>query len=253
MRSLVYISWFGSTVIQIFLVFLIFRRGVHKRFSFFCAYVLYDLIRAIAVPAAAALIKIPHLYFYLYWLSLPVEYIITFLLIIQVFAHIFRVHILDSSKPIRLFLLSVLVLFALSAVLVLVPDIPANTSTGLILLLDRSTELLICGLLIFMWVYSARLGLSFQNHVWGIVFGLGIYSAVSLISAAINAALGDICTGLISSLPHFAYFGSVIIWAVYLARPEPGSPPLTDQRLTEYWNLIDTCKAALAAVRKALR
>jgi hypothetical protein len=253
MRSLVYISWLGTTVIQAFLVLLIFRRGVHKRFSFFCAYVLYDLVRAIAVPAAAALIKIPHIYFYLYWLSLPIEYIITFLLITQVFAHIFRVHILDSSKPMRFFLLSVLVLFALSAVLVLVPDIPANTSTGLILLLDRSTELLLCGLLIFMWVYSARLGVSFQDHVWGIVFGLGIYSAVSLITAALSAALGELCPGWISTLPQFAYFGSVIIWTVYLARPEPESPPLPDQRLTEYSNLIDTCKAALAAVRKALR
>jgi hypothetical protein len=226
---------------------------VHKRFSFFCAYVLYDLIRAIAVPAAAALIKIPHIYFYLYWLSLPVEYTITFLLIVQVFAHIFRVHILDSPKPIRLFLLSLLILFALSAVLVVVPDIPANTSTGLILVLDRSIELLICGLLIFMWLYSARLGLSFQNHVWGIVFGLGIYSAVSLITAAVSAAFGELCAGWISTLPQFAYFGSVIIWTVYLARPEPESSLLTDQRLTEYWNVIDTCKAALTAVRKALR
>jgi hypothetical protein len=172
---------------------------------------------------------------------------------VQVFAHIFRAHILDSPRPIRLFLVAVLTLFALSAVLVLVPDIPANTSTGLILLLDRSVELLICGLLIFMWVYSARLGLSFQDHVWGIAFGLGIYSAVSLIAAAISAALGEMCAGWISTLPHLAYFGSTIIWTFYLFRPEPEFPPLTDQRLAEYRNLIDTCKAALAAVRKAMQ
>jgi hypothetical protein len=59
MRFLVYIPWLGSMVIQTFLVFLIFRRGVHKRFSFFCAYVVYDLVRAIGIPAAAALIKTP--------------------------------------------------------------------------------------------------------------------------------------------------------------------------------------------------
>ena len=253
MRFLVYIPWLGSTVVQAFLVFLIFRRGVHKRFSFFCAYVVYDLVRAIAVPSAAALIKIPHFYFYLYWLSLPVEYTITFLLIVQVFAHIFRVHILDSPRPIRLFLLSILALFALSAVLVLVPDISADTSTGLILLLDRSIELLICGLLVFMWTYSARLVLSFQYHIWGILFGLGIYSAVSLIAAAISTALGQICAGWISMLPHLVYFGSTIIWTIYLFRPEPESPPLSIEQLAEYQNIIETCKAALAAVRKAMQ
>jgi hypothetical protein len=253
MRLLVYIPWLGSIAIEIVLVLLIFRRGVHKRFSFFCAYILFDLVKAIVFPAAALLIKIPHLYSYLYWLSLPIEYALTFLIVVQVFAFIFRGHILDSSRPIRIFLLCILALFALSALLVLFPGIPQSAATGLILALNRSTELFICGLLIFMWAYSARLGLSFHDHVWGIVFGLGIYSGISLIAAAISAAVGQACTGWISQLPHTAYFASTIIWTTYLFRPEPEHPPLSAEQIAEYQNVIETCKAALAAVRKAMR
>jgi len=42
---------------------------------------------------AATLSNHPYLYFYLYWLSFPIEYALTFLIIVQVFAHIFRAHI----------------------------------------------------------------------------------------------------------------------------------------------------------------
>lgn len=253
MRLLVYIPWLGSIAIEIALVFLIFRRGAHKRFSFFCAYILFDLAREIGFPAATALIKSPHLYSYLYWLSFPIEYALTFLIVVQVFAYIFRAHILDSPRPIQIFLLCVLFLFTLSALLVLFPGMPKGVATGLILALNRSIELFICGLLIFMWAYSARLGLSFQDHVWGIVFGLGIYSGISLIAAAISAAVGQACTGWISQLPHTAYFISTAIWTTYLFRPEPEHPPLSDEQIAEYQGVIETCKAALTAVRKAMR
>jgi hypothetical protein len=252
MRLLAYIPWLGSLALESVLVFLVLRRSIRERFSFFCAYVLYDLAREITLPATAALSSHRHLYFYLYWLSIPIEYTLTFLLIVQIFAYLFRAHILDSPKPTQLFIWAVLILFAISAILVFVPGVSVHKTTALILALDRSIEVLICGLLLFMWTYSIRLGLSMHHHVWGIVFGLGIYSSVSLIVAAINAATGYVCPGWITALPHFAYFASTAIWTTYLFRKEPELPPLTDERLAEYQNLIETYKVALAAIRKAI-
>jgi hypothetical protein len=248
-----YIPWIGSLVIEAVLVILIFRRGVHKRFSFFCAFVIYDLLRAIGIPIAVSLSQRPNLYFYLYWLSFPVEYTLTFLILIQIFAYVFRVQILESPRPIQIFILSVLALFVISAILVLFPDIPTSTTTGLILTLDRSIELLICGLLLFMWAYSTQLRLSMQDHVWGIILGLGIYSGVSLMVAAIAAATGRMCPGWIPPLPHFAYLASTAIWTFYLFRKEPEPLPLSDERLTGYQNLISKYKTLVDALRKAAK
>src|SRR6478752_6498013 len=118
MRLLAYIPWLGSLVLESALTFLVFRRQIRERFPFFCAYIVYDLAREIALPAAATLSSQRHVYFYLYWLSIPVEYTLVFLIIVQVFAYLFRAEILDSPKPIQLFVLAVLILFVISAVLV---------------------------------------------------------------------------------------------------------------------------------------
>lgn len=90
-----------------------------------------------------------------------------------------------------------------------------------------------------------------RDHVWGIVFGLGTYSSVSLIVAAFHAATGQMCPGWITPLPHFAYLGSTIIWNVYLFREEPATVPLKPSELPEYYGFLRTYKALIANVRKA--
>jgi len=90
-----------------------------------------------------------------------------------------------------------------------------------------------------------------RDHVWGIVFGFGIYSSVSLIVAAIHAMTGEMCPGWITPLPHFAYFASAGIWNAYLYRREPETLPLSDEQLAQYGTLIQSYKTIIANVRKA--
>jgi hypothetical protein len=122
----------------------------------------------------------------------------------------------------------------------------------MILTVNRSISLLMSGLLFFMWAYSSRIGFSMRDHVWGIVFGLGIYSSISLIVAAIHATTGDMGPRWLSTLPHFTYLAANVIWNAYLHKKEPEILPLTDEEFAEYQNLIETYKTIIANVRKAL-
>src|SRR5205085_9013115 len=244
-----YIPWLGSIVVESILLFVIFRKRVQKRFPVFFAYVTYDLLRAIIVPAIAFFR--PHTYFYLYWFSFPVEYTLTLLIVLEVFAYIFRLHIKHSPRTVRLFVLFAIVLLVCSIALVVFPDIRANTGT--VLALDRSMELLICGLLLFMWAFSRTLGLSWRHHVWGIVFGLAIYSSVGLAVAAIHAATGRLCPSWITPLPHFAYLAATLIWTGYLLRTEPKRAPLTSEQINAYRDLILVYQTIVSDIRKAIR
>ena len=246
-----YIPWLGSIVVETILVFVIFRKQIQKRFPFFVAYIIYDLLREIIVPAIAV-IKL-HSYFYSYWLSIVFEDALTCLIILEVFGYIFRSHIKYSPRVTQSFALAVGVLAAVSLILIVFSGIPMNTLTGLVLTLDQSMELFICGLLLFMWAFSRNLGLSWRHHIWGIVFGLAVYSSVGLAVAAIHAAAGQLYLAWITPLPHFAYLGATFIWTGYLLRTEPERAPLTSEQINAYRDLILVYQTIVSDIRKAIR
>lgn len=253
MQPLEYIHWLGSLALEIALVVCILKNGIQRTFPTFFAYIVFDILRAIILPVI--LYADPRSgghYFYAYWISVPIEYTLTFLIILEVFAYIFRAHIQYSSSVIRAFAIFGIVLFIASVALILWPDIPIKHLVGMILTVNRSISLLMAGLFFFMWAYSSRIGFTMRDHVWGIVFGLGLYSSVSLIVAAVHAASGWVGPRWLTALPHFTFLGSTAIWNAYLWRKEPEIPPLSDEEFAEYQNLIRTYKTLLADVRKAL-
>ena len=217
------IPWIGSLALEILLVFAAIRNNIHRRFPVFFAYIAFDITRAIALPAILYATPRTYNYFYAYWISVPIEYTLTFLIILEVFGYIFRAHITHSKRVIKVFALFALILFLFSLFLIIHPEIPMRQLTGIILVVNRSISLLMAGLLYFMWAYSSRIGFTMRDHVWGIVFGLGLYSSVSLVAAAIHAATGHL-PRLITPLPHYMYFGSTAIWNAYLWKKEPETP-----------------------------
>jgi len=106
--------------------------------------------------------------------------------------------------------------------------------------------------LLFLWVFATRLGISWRHHVWGIVFGLGISSGFSLLVAAIHATTGNMCGDLITYIIPYSYFASTIIWAVYLWQPEPERGPLTLEHLSLIQYALDSYRKILTEIWRLL-
>lgn len=246
-----YIPWIGSTLAECLVVGIMLRHDLVRRFPIFFSSVVFDLLREMAFPVVAHYSALA--YGYCYWISIPVEYVLAFGVMWEAFRNAFGADMKISPTALRLFVLASIVLVALAAFLVFYPDIPTNNVKGLVLTLQRSIGLLRCGMLLFLWIFAARLGITLQHHVWGIVCGLGIYSAIGLIVAAIHAINGISSGDWLARVPPFSYFGATIIWTVYLSRPEPERASLTlkeissinyafdtyNKMMTEIWRLLD--------------
>src|ERR1041385_5843714 len=87
---------------------------------------------------------------------------------------------------------------------------------------------------------------------WGIVWGLGIYAAVSLIVAAIHATDGVSSGDWLGRIPHFSYFATTIVWTVYLWRPEPERAPLTLEEISFINYALDTYKKMMTEIWRLL-
>ena len=246
-----FIPWIGSEVVEICVLAIMWKVHLIRRFPLFFASVAYAVLRQ-AVLAAIATVGI-RAYGLAYWTTLPIEYVIAFAVMLEAFRYSLGADPKIPPKTVRAMALVAVLLVGLATFLVLHPDIPASNLRGLILTLDRSIGLLRCGVLLFIWAFARKLGISWKHHVWGIVLGLGIYSAVGLIAAAIHATTGNLCGDWPARATHLSYFAATIIWAAYLWRPEPQRGPLTLEEISFFNNSVATYRRILAELWRSFR
>lgn len=248
----IYIPWIGSLLAESVLLWVMVHRSMVRRFPWFFTAIAYDLARAVPFVIAAAL---PHnaTYFYSYWLSIPAEYTLAFAVIYEVFRHAFQSEVKFSPKILRVFIGLNLFLVGLAAVFVFTGEIRIDRFAGLMLMLDRSAEFTRCSMLLFLWAFAARLKIGWRHHLWGIVFGLGLYSAAGLITAAVDVATGRMCSHWLTPIPHYAYLAAAILWPAYLWKQEPAREPLTLEKVNLYRELLAFARNAEIQMRRALR
>ena len=246
-----YIPWIGSVMAEIFVVTIMLKRDLARRFPIFFFSLGYDLVREAALAVTAY--EGARAYGLTYWITQPIEYVIAFGVMLEAFRYSLGADPKIPTKTLRAMVFVAVLLVGLATFLLLHPDIPASNLRGLILTLDRSIGLLRCGVLLFIWAFARKLGLSWKHHVWGIVLGLGIYSAVGLIAAAIHAATGNLCGDWPARATHLSYFAATIIWAAYLWHPEPQRGPLTLEEISFFNNSIATYRRILAELWRSFR
>ena len=238
-----YIPWIGSVIGEVLVVVILLKQKLFRRFPLFSAAVVFDLAREIILPGLGYGTK---RYAYSYWISIPIEYVIAFGVMLEAFRYSLGADPRIPTKTLRIMAVVALLLVAIATFLLLRPDIPAIGLRGLILALDRSIGLLRCGVLLFIWAFARHLGISWRHHVWGIIFGLGLYAGIGLIAAAVHALTGNLCGDWPARATHYSYFAATIIWAVYLWRPEPERGPLTLERIEFFNNSVATYRKILA-------
>lgn len=245
------IPWLGSVLAEIVLLVIMLRKRLASRFPFFFASIAYDVVRQAVLFVIFT--KFPAAYFAAYWLSFPAEYTLAYAVIYEAFRHAFKADIRFCPNTLKVFGIGTAVLILICAWFVFRPGVPLTNLNILILVLDRSSELLCCSLLLFLWVYASKLGISWRHHVWGIAFGLGIYAAIGLIVATVDVAIGQMCGHWLVPIPHYTYFAATIIWPVYLLRDEPARGPLTLQELNIFRDFITLAQRATTQIRRSIR
>lgn len=246
-----FIPWIGSEIVEICVLVIVLKGRHIRRFPLFFVSVVYAVVRQ-AVLAAIAPVG-ARAYGMAYWTTLPIEYVIAFGVMLEAFRYSLGADPKIPTKTLRAMAFVVVLLVGLATFLLLHPDIPVSNLRGLILVLDRSIGLLRCGVLLFIWAFARKLGISWKHHVWGIILGLGIYSAVGLIAAAIHATTGNLCGDWPARATHLSYFAATIIWAVYLWRPEPQRGSLTLEGISFFNNSVATYRQVLAELWRSFR
>jgi hypothetical protein len=106
------------------------------------------------------------------------------------------------------------------------------------LVLERSIDVVQCGLLLLLFLFASYFALNWRNYVFGIALGFAVMASVELLAAALATQFGSFSYMILNSLPQIGYIAANIIWVAYLVSSEPPRPGPTAllQHDLEKWN-----------------
>jgi hypothetical protein len=235
--------WLAPHILQIVLAAWLVRRGVHKLFPIFVAYLLYEALEEFILYAMDILPSVP---WQIFWRAFCVGLVIEGLLRVLLVGELFSRIVLPWPSVAKLGnrLVSgagvVLVLLATVAAAYAPIDNPQHAVISRAHILEQSFYIIECGLILFLFLFAAYFRLHSDNMTFGIGLGRGISASVHLATWAVmaNGGLAD-KRYLLDFLNMATYHACVLIWFYYLLVPgkkaTTSAVPLPEHNLA-VWN-----------------
>lgn len=213
------------------------RRLVHE-YPVFFAYAAFHVLRS------AVLFAIHHGmgaadYFYAYWTAQAISIVLGFAVIYELYCRVFQNY--DAIQQVGGMAFACAAVVLLGAALLTLASAPGADAPGIIkgvVLLERSVRVMQCGLLLFLFVLASYFGLPWQNYLFGIALGFGVFASIELAAIAVRSQTGVIAARALSQVNAVAYSCGVMIWLCYLLAPLPASQNrgIMPQNELEKWN-----------------
>lgn len=237
--------WFLQVALHLVLALLLIQRKTFRHFPIFVAYVSWRALEGIVLLGMnyAPFIS-GNEYAAAFTLGAAVDTVLRFGIIYEMFKHLLSGYPALCKSGTALFRwVTVALLITVVVLGWLAPAAGASHLMSGFFLLQRTVNVLLCGLLIFLFAFSGSLGLSWRSQAFGIALGLGILAAMGLATSAVRAQIEPVARNetfeIMELITHGSYLCSVLIWMGYLLLPERGSQTvvttLPDHNL-ETWN-----------------
>src|SRR6266481_4737924 len=179
-RLLYSVLWIAHPVLQTMIAIAMFRRGQHRAFKFFFAYVVAQILTfAVVFPAY----RYHSAYvFYLSWFSTAVSVALGFKVIHEAFLDVFRpFHTLRDLGTV-LFKWAGLVMLLVAGVV----SVSSNSSEMLPWMLaitttQRCVRIIQVGMVLFLLFFAHYVGISRRQHSFGVALGFGFFAVIELV------------------------------------------------------------------------
>ncbi len=216
--------WLAPHVLQVALAILIWRRGLHKVFPFFLAYLVFEAIEEFTLYAMDVVPSVSGDAFWrAFCLGLIIEGILKCGVIGELFSHLLRAGPALAKVGSRLISCAgaILVLLATAAA----AYAPMNPTRYILIyraqILLQSLYIVECGLALFLFLFAAHFKLSWNHRAFGIALGFGVLFCEHMGAWAVMASWASADSRHIVDFLNMAtYHVCVLIWFYYLLVPQ---------------------------------
>ena len=235
--------WLAPEILQLVLAVFLIRRGLHKLFPVFLAYLLYEALEDFILYALDVIPSVPgDTYWRAVCVGLVVQGLLQFAVVGELFSSLARAWAAVASLGNRLIsgAGAVLVLLATLAAAYAPIDNPQFPIISREHILEQSLYIIQCGLVVFLFLFAAYFRLNWNRRAFGILLGFAILSSEHMAAWTVMANGFLIDRRPVLDFVNMAtYHLCVLIWFYYLLTPEkpiptPAVPP-PDHNLSG-WN-----------------
>jgi hypothetical protein len=228
-------------LLLIWVVALLCKKGLHRRYPIFCAYLVSEILQfAVLYPMIVLPQVSGYAYFVAYSVGTGISVALRFGIIHEISAEVFRNYPVLSRFGKPAFRWGTV--FFLWAALLLTLALGAHEASHVlstVLILRRIANILQCGLLVLLFLFASYFGLSWRHYTFAIAFGLGVFASIDLVETAIRSQLGSEGTTVFDYFIMAVYHCCVLVWLIYLWLPER-SPQLAVKTVPDHdldnWN-----------------
>jgi len=219
--------WVAPNVVLLVLAFLIRRRQLDKQFPVFLVFTIVAAIEQLTLYAADVLPWVgPFTWWRVFWAGLLLEALVKFAVIGEIFGRVF-------GRYSSLAKLGKLLISGTGVVLVFLAAVaaaytPRNNTYWIVSgahLLEQTIYMIECGLILFLFIFTAYFKLRWSHFAFGIALGLSFSACVHLATWALaaNGNFSGQYRVFLDFLKMAAYNVSVLIWSYYLLVPLPST------------------------------
>jgi len=214
-----YATWLAVPLLMATTAVVMYRRKLHERFPMFFTYAIFQVVSNLALYAASSTTY--RNYFYAYWVSTCLSIILGFLVIHEIFEYSIRPYAGLRDLARMMFHWVALVLLLVSGIIGFTsPGSNADHLVMALVNLERGIRLMQCGMLLFIAVFAARLGLTWRDLPCGIALGFGLFAATDLTMYSLRIQLGPGWNVAVSRITTSAYVISTLTWLTFTLLPQ---------------------------------
>ena len=235
LSSAIYALWVASICLQALLGLVLLVKQSWQKFPLFTSYALFNLLELTAGYLTRG--NTP-LYFRVYWCGEAISILLGLGVVYEVFRTIFVQHPALRHLASILFAVTVIVLLTIGG-LVIWSKSPSDSKsmTSEILVIAEATRILEVGLLMFLFIFASAFGLHWRQSTFGIALGLGIFTAVELLSVTMQSQWGTSAVAVFNLARMLAFNVSLLVWIGYILLPERAHvSELPETAQLEQWN-----------------
>ncbi len=229
-----YFFWFAAPIMQMVVAISMKRRGLNREYPAFWNYTVFQVVSGIAMFVVFRTQR--HLYEYLYWTVSVLGISLAFLVLREIFFDAFKPYEALSEFGHILFRWALLLLTIVATVTVLSSNAQGTERLYVMLLSgERSVRIMQCGLVAFLALFSAHLGVTRRHFLFGIALGYGVFASVQMLSLTALTS-GIISTGAYGMISGGIYTVAAGIWMYYSLAPAAAKRPVEILPQSQKWN-----------------
>ncbi len=236
----------------IWILVLLWRQDLLRTFPFFVSYIFYGLMTTIA---ASITLSNPHVYFYFYWITTPVQAVLAILAVHESFRRVFRVFYLVWWFRFC-FPAGIAIALLYSALRGWVyPPVHASRAGTAIISTMMTAQYVILTISLGFFALVRLLHVPWRIHEYRFVLGFGVSSAAIAFAASVRSEFGTRFAFLSGMLPAVTYILVLLIWLSAVVYPLPAKAELAREQLSllSPEEVVSRLRRQLATIRSLLK